>query len=104
MYLKIFLNELFNRKILYDDLGALEEQAGISDQLCLLKEDLLQVESIDGSYLLDVGWYPEFDMAGHFEVKIIKKYDWENPIFTKKASNILSLKEILMECKLIHGF
>ena len=47
---------------------------------------------------------PEFDMAGHFEVKIIKKYDWENPIFTKKTSNILSLKKILMECKLIHDF
>ena len=56
MNLKIFLDNLFNRKILYDELGMLEEQVGLSDQLCLLKEDLLQVESADGSYLLDVGW------------------------------------------------
>ena len=73
MNLKIFLDNLFNRKILYDELGMLEEQVGLSDQLCLLKEDLLQVESADGSYLLDVGWYPEFDMAGHFEVKMRSK-------------------------------
>lgn len=99
MVLKIFLSSLFNNQILYDELSLLEEEVSLKDQTMLLKEDLLQVESIDGSYLLDVGWYQEFDITGHFEVKIIKKYDWENPIFIKKTSDISSLKKILLKCK-----
>jgi hypothetical protein len=104
MNLKIFLSNLFDEKVLYNELYSLEEEIGLEDQSDLLKEDLLQVGSLDETYILDVGWYPEFDIKGHFEIKIIKKYDWENPVFTKRCSDILSLKQILLECKPILGF
>ena len=99
MVLKLFLSSLFNNQILYDELSLLDEEVSLSDQSMLLKEDLFQVQSFDGLCLLDVGWYPEFDMKGYFEVKVIRKYDWENPIFIKRTSDIQSLKQILIECK-----
>ena len=99
MILKIFLSSLFNNQIVYDELSLLDEKASLSDQLMLLKEDLFQVQSFDDLCLLDVGWYPEFDINGYFEVKIIKKYDWEKPIFIKRASDIQSLKQILIKSK-----
>ncbi len=104
MNLKLFLSNLFDGQILYDELGLLEELVIPGDQLHLLKEDLLQVESLDGEYLLDVGWYPEFNATGQFIIMIIKKCNWENPILIRKTSDIQSLKQILITCKSISNF
>lgn len=74
------------------------------DQLDALTEDQLQVESIDGNYLLDVGWYPEFSLKGSFKIMIIKKYDWDNPLFLKECLDIPTLKVTLCECISRYGF
>lgn len=104
MSLKCYLDELFNGKILYNELSMLNENLALQAQVFSLSEDLLQVESVDKELLLDVGWYPEFDLDGFFKVVVIKKYDWENPIFDKKILDISSLESVLRECKLKYNF
>ena len=66
-----------------------------SEQLDSLLEDLVQIEYEDG-YLIDLGWYPEFDAAGRFIVQLIKDYNWEKPIYIQKSRDVKQLKEILV--------
>lgn len=104
MSLKNYLEELFNGLITFDDLSLLNENLPYESQFFCLKEDLLQVERLDKKYLLDVGWYPEFDIAGFFEIKVIEKYNWEKPLFSQKTNTISALKDILKQCKLDYKF
>ena len=97
--MKTFLLNLFQDHILYNELYLLDEKIALADQIDCLKEDLLQVESPDANYVLDVGWYPEFNIKGQFKIIIIRKYDWEHSIFMRECSSISTLKRILLECK-----
>src|SRR5207248_731795 len=45
-----------------------------------LTEDLVQIQSMDGSRLVDVGWYPEMDPKGTFRCRLIANSDWQNPL------------------------
>ena len=45
-----------------------------------LTEDLLQIEFPD-QYLLDVGWYPEYDADGAFMVQLIRNDEWDKPLY-----------------------
>lgn len=56
---------------------------------CLL-EDLLQVKYTQG-YLLDVGWYPEYESEGEFVVQIVKNQNWEEPIYKNNSKNRVDL-------------
>lgn len=56
----------------------------LSKQLDHLTEDLLQVK-YDNGYLLDVGWYPEYDFNGTFVVQVVKDENWELPIYYAKC-------------------
>jgi len=96
--------KLFSGKVLYNELDLLNESLPLQQQLDVLKEDLLQVENKDGSLLLDVGWYPEFDLSGSFGIQVIKKHDWEKPLYSKNASNVSSLKTAIKECALLYNF
>lgn len=69
----------------------------LEEQIDLLKEDLLQV-SYDNDYLIDIGWYPEFDEEGNFRVSVIKDYQWDNPILQKSCRDLNLLDEYLHEC------
>lgn len=51
-----------------------------SDQLDLLVEDLLHIETPGGSFVIDVGWYPEADPSGHFVCILVEDEAWEEPI------------------------
>ncbi|RON57280.1 hypothetical protein [Pseudomonas frederiksbergensis] len=84
-------------KITYDDLSSLEN-TDISSQIDSLKEDLLQVEYSD-CYLLDVGWYPSFDINGSFQISVIKDYDWGAPQLFSKARSISALKMQITEAQ-----
>lgn len=57
-----------------------------------LKEDMLQV-SYERGYLLDVGWYPSFDPSGCFQIRVIKEYDWENPVHISSAHSYKEVTE-----------
>ena len=69
----------------------------LEEQIDLLKEDLLQV-NYDNNYLIDVGWYPEFDEEGIFRVSVIKDYQWDNPILQKSCRDLSLLDEYMHEC------
>ena len=63
----------------------------------LLKEDLIQVSYIN-NYILDLGWYPEFDTNGLFRLVIIDNHDWGNPIIKKECRDLSVLKLYIVEC------
>jgi hypothetical protein len=61
-----------------------------------LIEDILLAEYVD--YSIDVGWYPEFDLNGHFSVMIVKNDDWENPIMKKECRTLTELRLTIDDC------
>lgn len=61
-----------------------------------LTEDLIQVE-YPGNYLLDIGWYPEYDCKVKFIINIIHNYNWDKPVYKKNASNKKELYHNLNE-------
>ncbi|MFR8428794.1 MAG: hypothetical protein ACLVCH_16125 [Roseburia inulinivorans] len=67
--------------IIYDEFKVDFTKRYSEQKECLL-EDLLQVKYAQ-EYLLDVGWYPEYESEGEFIVQIIKKQNWEEPIYKK---------------------
>lgn len=81
-------------KITYDELSMLQD-SGIEHQAHNLKEDMLQVEYPDG-FLIDVGWYPSFDAKGHFQIKVVKDYEWDYPTLTLTAQSIGALSKLLL--------
>ena len=50
-----------------------------------------------GNYLLDVGWYPEYEAAGQFIVQLVKGQDWENPQYKKSCKTCEELERIIQE-------
>ncbi|WP_415773403.1 hypothetical protein [Pseudomonas sp. LB3P38] len=84
-------------KITFDDLSPLTDQP-LAGQIDSLKEDLLQVE-YGAQWLLDVGWYPEFDEAGAFRVAVIKDQDWAHPQWTGQAQTLAELTARLTEAQ-----
>jgi hypothetical protein len=69
----------------------LSSDVDLNSQVDLLREDMLQVQYTGGVHLLDVGWYPSFDVSGSFSVSVIENYDWSSPIYRKSAKTISSL-------------
>ena len=84
-----------NGKIAYDDFN-IDLLKDIKSQLDFLKEDLLQV-SFENNFILDLGWYPEFDINGNFILQVIKHNDWDKPIFKKRISYSSVLYEKINE-------
>lgn len=84
-------------KVTYNDFY-IDPDLPFNDQIYNYKEDLLQIEYGE-HYLVDVGWYPEFDPDGFLIIRVVKDYDWENLILEKriKAKDITSLPEQLNE-------
>lgn len=75
----------------------LSEEISLVKQASNLKEDLIQVIYKNG-YILDVGWYPEFNINGNFKTVIINNYDWDRPIFSKTCNNLSALNKQIIEC------
>lgn len=73
--------------IIYDDFN-IDFTKPVKCQKDFLKEDLLQI-SLPDDLILDLGWYPECSVKGHFIIQIIKSYNWESPIY-KKSFNYSS--------------
>ncbi|MHC8303872.1 hypothetical protein [Pseudomonas sp. PB3P13] len=81
-------------RISHDDLSTLRND-DLSSQVGNLKEDMLQVE-YSAFLLLDVGWYPSFDLDGCFQLRVIKNYDWDEPLYLSKADSVpLLLTELV---------
>ncbi|MCU1758341.1 hypothetical protein NTD84_01205 [Pseudomonas sp. 14P_8.1_Bac3] len=81
-------------RISHDDLSTLRNE-DLDGQVCSLKEDMLQVE-YPAFLLLDVGWYPSFDPDGFFQVRVLKNYDWSEPLYLSRADSVpLLIKELV---------
>ncbi|AIN65473.1 hypothetical protein ACRU1U_19795 [Providencia stuartii] len=87
----ISINFEKNGIIILNDLD-LDENIPLSQQVDLLKEDMLQVE-FPLNYILDVSWRPSFQVDGKFYIVIIKDFDWDEPLFSATADNINQLIE-----------
>ncbi|KEQ18281.1 hypothetical protein GZ78_12215 [Endozoicomonas numazuensis] len=79
-------------------------EISLDEQLDSLKEDMCQVR-YGNNLILDFGWYPSFSAPGCFQIRVIKNYNWEDPILTKEARNLVSLKQMIIDavkliCKL----
>lgn len=71
-----------NGKIVYNDFN-IKKDIPLEEQIWELKEDLLQVKYSFRNkdvYLIDVGWYPEFNVNGEFRLCLVKNYNWDIPI------------------------
>lgn len=67
-----------------------------SEQEDSLMEDLLQVEYENG-YLIDLGWYPEYDENGKFILQLIKNDNWKKPIYKKQSRDWEQIKKSLLK-------
>ena len=76
-------------QVVYWDLGFLDNQRPLIDQLDGLKEDLAQVRY--GDLLLDLGWYPEFSGDGEFVVRVVCRADWDAPVFQDSSRSVEGL-------------
>ena len=79
--------------VVYDDFN-IDFTKPIKIQIDSLKEDLLQI-SFSENIILDLGWYPEYNIRGNFVLQIIKEYDWENPIYKKKIHYSSDIYQII---------
>lgn len=52
-----------------------------------LREDLLQLRHSLADLIIDLGWYPGSDPAGHYVLRMIGDKNWEVPleIFTSRS-------------------
>lgn len=85
----------FNVILTYDDF-IVDNKKSLIEQIDNLKEDLLQIQ-IKENLLLDVGWYPSFNINGEFQIKLIKNNNWDIPIKQLHTNDINTLTEMLVE-------
>ncbi|MDM1528404.1 hypothetical protein [Myroides odoratimimus] len=77
--------------ITYDSLSHLNFNDSPAEVIDELKEDLLQA-AFDNQIILDIGWYPEFDINGHFSVQVIANYNWEAPLYKENCKSFTCLE------------
>ncbi|SDH40512.1 hypothetical protein [Desulfosporosinus hippei] len=66
-------------------------------------EDLLRLTNIKFNLILDLGWYPDGDRNGAYELCLVKDYKWEKPLEVFESRDT---KEIVakIEYWTNHGF
>ncbi|WP_338552538.1 hypothetical protein [Paenibacillus sp. KS-LC4] len=70
------------------------EGVALDHQIWSFKEDILQVR-YDNKFVLDLGWYPEFNLDdGSFKLNIVKNDDWLNPLFIKRTKSLNEMKSM----------
>lgn len=45
-----------------------------------LNEDLLTLYNENADLAIDLGWYPQHDIAGNYVLLLAKGYDWNHPL------------------------
>lgn len=86
-----------NRKIIniYDN-WSLDFNKSVYEQTERLQKDLIQISFIRG-YMIDIGWYPEHDIAGKFRGVLVQYERWENPIYKIETDNIGEIADWIVE-------
>ena len=45
-----------------------------------LHEDLLQLHNEKANLIIDLGWYPSYDINGNYILQLVKNFDWNCPL------------------------
>ena len=53
----------------------------------LFLQDLLQLKHKRHNVLIDLGWTPEADPNGSYDLTVLKNQDWDNPLFHYESKN-----------------
>jgi hypothetical protein len=80
-------------RVVYEEF-TLDDKKTWVEQIDQLNEDLLQVE-FPGDIVLDVGWYPAFNHKGQFQVRVIRDYNWDAPIFYAEVTKMDVLRSVV---------
>lgn len=80
-------------RVVYEEFTLDDEQTW-GEQIDKLNEDLLQVE-YPGDILLDLGWYPACSQQGQFQVRVIRNFRWETPIFYAEVTKMKVLRSVI---------
>lgn len=80
-------------KIIYNEFH-IDFSKPFSEQLDNLTEDLLQVKYTEG-FLLDIGWYPEYEPNGQFIIQLIKGDTWDTPRYRKCCVKEIELRKYI---------
>lgn len=62
------------------------------DDLFELHEDLLRLRHINRKLIIDLGWYPSYEIDGSYLLMFVKNFDWDNPL---EQISTRSKKEII---------
>lgn len=90
--------ELFGRLIWIGNgqVDYIDPDFASSDDSFYPKEDLLQI-SFPTTLVLDVGWYPDSDPKGAFNVVVIQNSDWDAPVFSVRARDVPAMLEAISQ-------
>lgn len=83
-------------KVTFDNISSIDTLLDISGNIDDLKEDMLQIE-YPNNIILDIGWFPSFDIEGHFCIQVIQDLDWGEPIMKIKCNSWKTLENSLDE-------
>jgi hypothetical protein len=72
----------------------IDESIPFEEQRYNYQQDILQIE-FGKRFVLDVGWYPEMNPAGHFTVRAIFDNDWIHPVSKIKCRTLSELKKAI---------
>jgi hypothetical protein len=87
--------KLKNVVSIYDEFD-IDPKLSFEEQKWSFKEDIIQIV-FTNDYLIDVGWYPEFDPEGFFKIRVIQGINWDKPLYEKKCKDIETLRLYLQE-------
>jgi hypothetical protein len=89
-------------EIIFWELGSVDVNKSICDQLVELQEDMVLLKYPNGIYL-DLGWTHPHKMEGSFKISIIKDEEWQNALeryrFTEIELLVEKLNEFCKKCK-----
>ncbi|WP_425251995.1 hypothetical protein ACPJXG_18980 [Janthinobacterium sp. NFX145] len=74
---------LGDARITYDSLSPLDLRQSVDVLVDDLGEDLLQITCANGD-IVDVGWYPAWNVQGRLRVVAVRGQDWEAPVFSAR--------------------
>ena len=85
--------KIFDGMVTYYDFD-IDESISFEEQKYSYKEDILQIKFGD-RFILDVGWYPEFESQGNFLISAIQDNDWMDPVLKTKCYTLEDLMKAI---------
>lgn len=76
----------------------LNPKLSIEAQVDILAAHMLTIAFGEGQYIIDIGWYPFYNLYGSFRIYIIENQDWQNPIFEERPTTLDALDKELVAC------